>query len=199
MDNPYWTTDGQAHHINLDGIKRLCFDISSIFESSRPISETIEYAEVEEGEPVQLKNFPLAVLHNEYSFKIISEKMLQIALVVRTYDDQMKESFRNAEYRDHQKANDDGNYIGSIDESKRFYLRDACNKIIHAKEVRPLYERIDRTVCDALEKGIIGQDFWYLTGEIELSGLQRGMPWHAVIYVQPFLETVLGLISYGDE
>ena len=38
-------------------------------------------------------------------------------------------------------------------------IRTACNKIIHANSIRPIYDHLGVEV---------GEDIWYLTGEIEL-------------------------------
>jgi hypothetical protein len=37
-----------------------------------------------------------------------------------------------------------------------------------------------------------------LTGEVELSGKHVRKDWNAVLHVQPFLETVLAIVEFGD-
>jgi len=41
------------------------------------------------------------------------------------------------------------------------------------------------------------QKLWHLSGEIELAGTQGNKNWTAVLYVRPFLETVLDRIAFG--
>jgi hypothetical protein len=32
MDNPYWETEGHGHHIDVESIKRLSFELLNVFE-----------------------------------------------------------------------------------------------------------------------------------------------------------------------
>ena len=196
MDNPYWTSDGQEHYVNLNSIKSLCFEICNIFEASKSLANEMTASEYADEEVAKIENIPLMALHQELAFKKSSELLLQIALLVRTYDDQMANSEKSVEYKKFAEKNDSGGYIGVLDGKDKFYLREACNKIIHAQEVRPLYERADQYVIES-ENSELGQDIWYLTGEIELSGKFNRKEWEAVVYTQPFLETVLVLIQFG--
>lgn len=84
---------------------------------------------------------------------------------------------------------DCGKYIGNLQDKNCFHLRDACNKIIHAAEIRPLYERTDLNIAE---------DIWYLTGEIELSGTQRNKDWKATFSLQAFVEITLRVIAFGN-
>jgi len=114
--------------------------------------------------------------------------------MIRTYDDIMAASDAAEAYATHAKETDVSDYIGTLSEDGKFDLREACNKVIHAQEIRPLYERVDRTVLEG--KDAPDQDVWYLTGEIELKGKHRGKAWEAVLYIQDFIETVLERVSF---
>jgi len=196
MDNPYWESHGQEHYVNIHTIKSLCFELTNIFEASMALSEEMTASEYADAKPAKIENFPLVELHQELAFKKASELLLQLALLVRTYDDQMKSSDDSEKYLEFSKVNDSGDYIGILQGADKFYLREACNKIIHAQEVRPIYERATQYVIESDNENL-GQDVWYMTGEIELSGKFRGKKWEAVLHLQPYLETVLGLIKYG--
>ena len=198
MDNPYWYSDGQRHHVDLISIERLCFDLTNIFEASRPLAEEFDLAESEEEKKLTESDIPLLRLHQKYAFEHVSKTLLQLALMVRTYDDQMKDSDKSEQYIQHITKVDDGHYVGILHNKDNFKYREACNKVIHAVEIRPLYERVDRVVSDALNDGNIGQDIWYLTGEIELQGQHRGNNWNAVLHTQQFIETVLDVIEFGS-
>ncbi len=197
MDNPYWESDGQTHHLNLDSIKNLCFDLLNIFEASKPIAEELSASEALNEAHINLSDFPLAILHRELAFKKSSELLLQLALMIRTYDDQMRGCDQAKEYAAFKENNDSGDYIGTLEGKDSFRIREACNKIIHAQEVRPIYDRTDINVFDS-ENGGMSQDIWYLTGEIELSGKFGDKNWDAVVYLQPFLETCLSIIEFGN-
>lgn len=194
MENPYWNSNGQEHYVNLNDIKKLCFEICNIFESSKSLAENIAYSDDVENKKIDISGFPLLELHSELSFKRSSEILLRLSMLVRTYDDQMKRSEESSKYMMIAKKNDSD--IGTISGKGQFYVRDACNKIIHARVIRPLYERADHPLMlDG--KFSLEDDIWYLTGEIELSGEVNGKEWDAVIYVQPFVEAILGLIKFG--
>ena len=144
---------------------------------------------------IHINDFPLADLHFKYAFKKSSELLLEVALLVRAFDDQMKDSSLKDEYISFTRKNDCGEYIGNLLGREKFYLRQACNKVIHASEVRPLYEKSDVGFVQP-DDAELGDNMWYLTGEIELSGKERDKKWDAVLYITNFLETVLGLISF---
>jgi hypothetical protein len=196
MENPYWTSDGQEHYVNVDTIKSLCFEICNIFEASRSLANGMHESEYADGEVAKMENFPLMALHQELAFIKSSELLLQLALLTRTYDDQMKSSNKSEEYKKFVRENDSDDSIGGLDGQDRLHLREACNKIIHAQVVRPLYERANQYVFDS-DNSDLDQDIWYLTGEIELTGELKGKAWNADFFIQTFLENVLRLIQFG--
>ena len=158
MDNPYWYSDGQKHYINYETIEVLCFELLNIFEASRPIAEDFEKQESELEEEQTLENFPLLNLHQKYSFIQASKILLQIALMVRTFDDQMRDSDKETNYKIYIGKIDDGHYVGVMEGIDTFSYREACNKIIHASEVRPIYERIDRITTEEMREKNLDQD-----------------------------------------
>ncbi len=135
-------------------------------------------------------------LYHELAFKKSSELLLQLALLIRTYDNQMKNSKKADEYKKFARENDSDDYDGVLEGKDKFHFREVCNKIIHAQEVRPLYEKADKFVIES-DNSDLGKDIWCLTEEIELAGELRGNEWNAVVYTQPFIETVLGQIQFG--
>ena len=72
-------------------------------------------SEFVDEEPARVENFPLIELHQEMAFKKTSELLLQLALLVRTYDDQMESSEDLERYIKFVKANDSGEYIGILE------------------------------------------------------------------------------------
>jgi len=78
-----------------------------------------------------------------------------------------------------------------LDGDGDFRLREACNKIIHATDFRPVYEHVDREI-----EGREPQQVWHLDGQIELTGAQGKKEWEAVLFVQSFLEIVLDRLEF---
>ncbi|WGO97057.1 hypothetical protein QFX18_13490 [Saccharophagus degradans] len=191
-DNPYWNSYGQVHHIEVEKIADICFQLSNIFYASRPILRAIEAAVSEEECSLEEIIPEIAKLHRVLAFAKISELLLHLALLVRTYDDQMKKSDVSEEYRSNLKKIQSSQSIGCASDTNNLNLRHACNKIIHAQEIRPLYESLDVD-----EKGSERDiRYWYLTSEIELQGdaCPKG-PWDAVLYVHGFIDCILELIA----
>jgi hypothetical protein len=69
--------------------------------------------------------------------------LLRLALLVRTFDDIASASEKSEAYREHARQTSGDNEIGCLTvagEAMDFGLREACNKIIHAQEIRALYD-----------------------------------------------------------
>ena len=66
MENPYWTSDGQEHYVNLDTIKSLCFEICNIFEASRSLVNDMAASEYVDEEVAKIENFPWTNCHLRY-------------------------------------------------------------------------------------------------------------------------------------
>jgi hypothetical protein len=196
LDNPYWFTKGKTHNIDLGTIRRMCFELTNIVSAGQALAKEFEAMEVEEEKRLNLSDAPLLALYMEFAEAQTSDLLLQIALMVRTYDDIMKDSRARDAYKAHVAQTSGEDYIGSLSAGE-LNLRQACNKIIHAAEVRAIYERVDRQFVQDEHGQELDQDVWYLTGEVELSGTDRGTPWNAVLYVQPFIETVIERIAFG--
>jgi hypothetical protein len=62
--------------------------------------------------------------------------------------------------------------------------------------VRPLFEEADEPHASC-EKSEEVYRWWYLTGEIELTGhRQNGVEWESCLYVPLFLDVVLKVVSF---
>jgi hypothetical protein len=191
MNNPYWQTAGQKHHIDLSQVERLCFELVNIIGGSLALAEEMAAVDAEatkEGEP--LPEIPrLWRVQTDLAEKTISGLLLQIGLMVRTYDDIMRESPDRDAYLKHSVATDGENIIGELDGGP-LGLREACNKIVHAVTIRPLYEDVD--AADAADR------YWHLTGEVELAGRHRNADWSATLFMQDFVEIILDRIAFGN-
>lgn len=193
VESPYWQTAGQGHHVDLATLKLICFDLLNLVEASRAVVEHFDAVEAEEGRRLDTRTQPLIALHVELSDIQVRKHLLQLALLTRTYDDLMRDSDRSDEYRAHALKHDGGDTMGWVSDG-RFGLRQACNKVIHAIEIRPTYDRLDRTVIDGADDE---ETLIFLTGEVELNGRHNGAAWEGAVYIQPFIETVLERISFS--
>ena len=192
MESPYWQTEGQGHHLDLSGLKLICFELLNLIEASRAVVQRFDDMEAEEERRFDTKTQPLIALHIELSDVQIRKHLLQLALFARTYDDLMRDSEDARAYNEHASKFDGDDTLGWISEG-RLGLREACNKIIHAQEIRPAYDRLDRTVIEGQDNE---ETLIFLTGEVELKGMRNAKGWEGAIYLTPFIETVLERISF---
>ena len=69
-------------------------------------------------------------------------------------------------------------------------IRTACNKIIHANSIRPIYDHLGVEV---------GEDIWYLTGEIELECSDKNQEHTYTLHTQDFISIVLDRINFNKK
>jgi hypothetical protein len=190
MKNPYWASQGQTHPVSVNQIRKLCFETANIIAAS---GELAANSVVEADDTVQPES-RIFQLHHELAETALCENLLRIALLVRTFDDIASASEKSEAYREHAKQTSGDNEIGCLTvagEAMDFGLREACNKIIHAQEIRALYDdAFDIADDDTTRRR------WFVDGEIELKGAQFKKNWEASVYIYPFIETVLERIDF---
>ena len=81
MKNPYWSSQGQKHPISFDQIRRLCFDVVNIVAASEVLAGDSVEIEPDEGPPPRIFQ-----LHHELAERELCEKLLRLAVLVRTFD-----------------------------------------------------------------------------------------------------------------
>jgi len=187
-ESPYWHSDGQPHRVDLDKRRLLCFEIFNIFTANGALAREFEASDDSEdpSEP------SISKLHHEFAEISALEKLLQLRMVLRTYDDIMSQSEHAQRYAVHVKATSGEDSIGHLD-GGRLSLREACNKVIHAREVRPGYDSVERAWDgkDEIEK------VWHLDGEIELTGTLNKKAWNATLYVRLFRSIGARALAHG--
>ena len=193
-EGPKGLRSDRTHHINREAIEVLCFELVNVFGGSRAMAEEIMATAAEAAQGVEIEESKLWDLQSKFSETAISRNLLHLALLVRTYDDVLAGSARAIEYQAHVNQTQGDDRIGGLDDGT-LNLREACNKIIHARSIRPLYEDVDPFSLDDQRET---ERIWYLTGEIELTGSRNNNAWNAVLWLQPFLEVILNRISFGD-
>ncbi|MGX1693618.1 MULTISPECIES: hypothetical protein [Brevundimonas] len=184
IENPYHKAETKPHYLNVAEARMTCFEAFNIVTASQALGGEYEMADEEDPEPTSLFR-----LHHALAEPRLSELLLQIAVFVRTFDDVMTDLDPEA-YRAHAAATNGENYIGDLDGTP-LSLREACNKIIHAVDFRPVYDHSDRQVADGSYKRV-----WYMTGEIEIGGMRGQHQWAVLLFVQPFLEVVVDRIDF---
>lgn len=186
MQNPYFKAEIKPHYLDRESCRVKCFDVFNIMSASVALAG--EYELAEDDEPVA----PSAMfrLHHRLAEPRLSQLLLEIAVFVRTFDDLMSSLAPDA-YAEFAATTDGENFLGTLNGEGEFRLRDACNKIIHATDFRPVYEHVDREIA-----GGEPQRVWHLDGQIELEGVQGRRTWEAVLFVEHFLETVLDRFEF---
>ena len=190
--NDYWTRFGHTHHIDLQAIKSLCFQLICMFQASRTLADRcalIELETIEQGETHDPGADQLLRLHDEFINAQASQVLLSLAMVVRVYDDHLKNSPRAAAYEGHHAAKNGDNNIGHTSDQDRFNYRDACNKIIHALRMRFLEEDIEYQNSK--------RPVPYFTGDVELTGRRGNTEWNAQFDIESFVETILDIVDFG--
>lgn len=186
MDNPYHHAEVKPHYLDREAVRVKCFDVFNIVSASVALAGEYEMAETDDP----LEPSSMFKLHHELAEQRLSQLLLDIAVFVRTFDDLMSAEAPD-EYAAHVEKTDGENFIGTLDGEGDFRLREACNKIIHATDFRPVYDHADRDLGDDKFERV-----WHLDGQIELEGTRGKKTWEAVLNVEPFLETVLDRIAF---
>lgn len=147
IENPYHKAEIKPHHLDVGEARLACFDAFNIVSASHALGG--EYEMADEGDDPEPSS--LFRLHHALAEPRLSQLLLQIAVFVRTFDDVMSDIDGEA-YRTHAAATNGEDYIGNLDGTS-LTLREACNKIIHAVDFRPIYDHSDRriAVCRSVE------------------------------------------------
>ncbi|WP_429807196.1 hypothetical protein [Ensifer sp. B1-9] len=189
MENPYWHDQFKPHQTDRVEIRLLCFEIASIVEASASRQGSgITYEEGERPDVTILDELHFRLAESE-----LSKRLLRLALLVRTFDDTMERSEGGEEYREHRKKIESELVFGTVFEGPERItetVRECSNKIIHAEDVRPVYDSDDdRNDPNAR---------WGMDGTIELQGMQGQNTWMVVLYLHSYLEGVLQLVRFGE-
>jgi hypothetical protein len=190
MDNPYHKAEMKPHYLDRATARIMCFDIFNIFAASHNLASEFEFAEAEH-DPRSSSNFKL---HHELAEPRLSQLLLQLAVFVRTFDDIFAGGEHAETYAKHVATTQGEDFIGVAEDGGDLRLREACNKIIHATDFRPVYDHVDRADPDGKEQRV-----WHLTGEIELVGSRGSTDWSVTLYTQNFLEIVLDRIAFNSD
>lgn len=144
---------------------------------------------------------PLKALDARFLFQETSILLLEIAILFRSLDDQLKKS-KNAVQRE--------KYLNKVTSTNERYgfdiidklsIRDCCNKIIHATTFEPrITEGLSAHTKDLA--AFYGDDdkeieWHHLSGDIRISGTQNHNDWAYLISVPEFVEALAYLLGNG--
>lgn len=185
VKNPYHKAEIKPHYLDREACRIKCFDVFNILSASRTLAG--EYEMPEPDQPI----VPSAMfnLHHRLAEPRLSQLLLDIAVFVRTFDDVMSDAAPDL-YPAFASQTDGVSFIGELDGGD-LRLREACNKIIHATDFRPVYDHVDQDIPGEEQTPV-----WHLDGQIELEGWLGKKQWQATLYVENFLETVLARLAF---
>ena len=147
------------------------------------------------------QNEPLKVLENRFLKNEVSILLLEVAILFRSLDDQLKNSPDANELQIYLEKADIANKRYGFDMFDKLSIRKCCNKIIHA------------TIFEMLETdggGSHAKDYgayydydkreivWrHLSGDIRISGEYKNLRWVYLINVIEFVEAISYLLNDG--
>ncbi|MEG3618739.1 hypothetical protein V5T82_09750 [Magnetovibrio sp. PR-2] len=189
MENPYWHPEEKSHIVNTDDVRLLAFDMFNIVRTSMGMVGGDLEAEDKEGDVTTQSED----LHYHYAEAQLSKNLLQFSILMRTLDDYWSD-YGHEDYIDKiGKLNADYDFgmLNSDTKSDVLSFREAFNKIIHARDIRPVYSsEHDRNDPEAR---------WGMDGQIELQGEYHGKNWDVLIHIFDLLDGTLELIDFVDE
>lgn len=185
LPNPYHKTEVKPHHLDVAEARLACFHAFNIATASQALGGRYQDADPNE----HLEPTALFRLHHDFAEPSLSQLLLQIAVFVRTFDDVMRDLGGEA-YAAHVAVTPGKDCVCDLDGAP-LTLREACNKIIHACDFRPIYDHADHETEDDVFRRV-----WFMTGQIEIGGMQSMIQWDVLLDVEAFLEAVLDRIAF---
>lgn len=200
--NPYWDEHYKPHSVDPDEIRSLCLRAFQIVMSSQGVASLYDHSddsdledpkvEPENEEAGDIEIPLLFALYRENSERLLSETLLKMAIFVRTLEDQVLGTDASERFKTFLSELNGEDGFGTVFEGPEglvMTLRECCNKIIHADDFRPVY---DKDGASDVPGG------WAMDGQLELEGMHGKKEWKAAIYLVDFLEAVLGFCNEVD-
>jgi hypothetical protein len=174
VENPYWHPFYKPHTIDFDEIQDICFKAFCIFKASQAL----------EGFAPEGVIGPIYDMFFQSAEMKLNAHLLDLAVRMRTFEDVLSTHEMKGEYDEYIRSRLDHYDIGSLGASEApadrqdLAFRDACNKIIHAEDVRYVYNGSNAHDDDYS---------WGMTGIVEISGKSRGREWDVWLSLEDFL------------
>lgn len=199
--NPYWDEHYKPHNVDPDEIRSLCLRGFQIVMSSQGVASLYDHSDNSdledpkaepEDEAAEIEIPLLFALYRENSERLLSETLLKLAIFVRTLEDQVLGTDACERFKTFLVELNGEEGFGAVfdgPEGLVMTLRECCNKIIHAEDFRPVY---DKDGASDVPGG------WAMDGQLELEGRHGKKEWKVAIYLIDFLEAVLGFCNEVD-
>lgn len=185
MENPYWHEYYKPHAVDFDDVRDDCFQAFSIISASHSL---MGRSSDEIG----------GKLHETF-FRMAEERLarlfLSIAVQMRTFEDFLFAIDARGEYEAFLAKTLEDEQLGTIgnadvQERTNLTFREACNKIIHSEDFRPVYDNGSNPR---------EEDFsWGMEGTIELKGRLGKKQWDAWLFADEFLGTCLEIAEFAE-
>jgi len=190
-DNPYWQGD-KPHIFDAEKIEELCLSAFETYSTSTSlyaqyVVEDEDHEDEGNSQACLLTHPSLIGKHREKAEVKISSALLSLAVAFRTFYDTLEEGDAVKEYVD---KNFDADFLCWMEPDRKrnkTSLREACNKIIHARDVRPVYDKID---------DVGANEIWMMDGVVELQTDEKGKEWCVSIILPDFLEAIMDFTKY---
>lgn len=185
-ENPYWHPEEKRHVFDPNKVEELCLIAFEAFATSRALYREF-VVEDEEVESTQLTYPSLIGKHRDIAETRISSVLLTLAITYRALEEGLEEGKPLKQFID-KIPTDYGQMLVWIgDEKGKTSLREVCNKIIHANDIRFVYVNTYQTFYDTI---------WMMEGTIELEGILKKKPWKVSFVLPDFLEALLDISNF---
>jgi hypothetical protein len=184
--NPYWHLTTKPHVFDPVKVEELCVTVFETFSTSLAMASYYVDDAVDTDEEGGFEFPKLVSKHQEKAEAKISSSLLILSITYRALEEQLEDSEKFQQFKVDNATIFDEKLIYFVGDGRKT-LREACNKVIHAVDFRPVYDN-----------GSMPRDegVWGMDGQIEMEGMQSGKPWHVVISVLDFLEAMLDISDF---
>jgi hypothetical protein len=174
-ENPYWHPEVKPHFFDTDKVEELCLIAFEAFATSSALCH--EFINMVGDD--DFTHPGLIGKHREKAEARISSVLLTLSITFRALEEGLEDGNPVKQFIDRNLNEQQLHWL--TPEDGKTSLREVCNKIIHAKDISPVY-------------GYDGQatygGAWVMEGTIELKGEYRN-PWHVSFVLPDFLEAIL--------
>lgn len=181
-----------AHRLDVDSIHQNVFILLNVCYAAKPFAQQNDLT-------VGENSYVYGSFYLPWLRSIVSEKLIDISIKMRIIFDMIR-SYENEQgeggedyYRELKRTDREiceGYNIGSfIDTDEELTIREACNKIIHALDLRFITEKGEEDhVFD--EESEQKRDWNYWSGSIDLMGEKGQGSWTVFLHVSEFCRAV---------
>jgi len=184
--NPYWHPHNKPHIFEPDKVDELCLVAFEVFSTSLAIENYWVDDTVDSDEEPGFEYPRLVAKHQKDAEAKIASTLMILAITYRALEDQLEgdEGFRI--FKTSRANTFEGKLTYHVGQGGTT-LREACNKVIHTEDFRPVYDN-----------GSMPRDegVWGMDGRIELEGARGGKVWQVQLGLLDFLEAMADIADF---